>query len=55
MLMTEELNKLVVARASSEQVRRLAEDQGMLDLRSDGLAKVALGITTLSEVSRVVT
>ncbi|MEY2445660.1 MAG: type pilus assembly protein PilB [Ilumatobacteraceae bacterium] len=55
MLMTEELDKLVVGRVSSEEVRRVATDQGMMDLRSDGLAKVALGTTTLSEVSRVVT
>ena len=54
MPMSEELDKLVVARASSEDVRRVAVDQGLMDLRSDGLAKVALGLTTLSEVSRVV-
>ncbi len=54
MLMSEELDKLVVARASSEDVRRVAAEQGMMDLRSDGLAKVALGLTTLTEVSRVV-
>jgi type IV pilus assembly protein PilB len=54
MLMTEELNKLVVARVSSEEIHRVAMSQGMMDLRSDGLAKVALGTTTLSEVSRVV-
>jgi type IV pilus assembly protein PilB len=54
MLMSEELDKLVVARASSEDLRRVAMDQGMMDLRSDGLAKVALGTTTLQEVARVV-
>jgi Type II secretion system (T2SS), protein E, N-terminal domain len=53
-LMSEELDKLVVARASSEDLRRVAMDQGMMDLRSDGLAKVALGTTTLQEVARVV-
>jgi type IV pilus assembly protein PilB len=54
MLMSEELDKLVVSRASSEELRRVAVDQGMMDLRSDGLAKVALGTTTLQEVARVV-
>jgi type IV pilus assembly protein PilB len=54
MPMSEDLDKLVVARASSEDVRRVAVEQGLMDLRSDGLAKVALGLTTLSEVSRVV-
>ncbi len=54
MLMSEELDTLVVARASSEDIRRVATEQGMMELRSDGLAKVALGTTTLQEVSRVV-
>jgi type IV pilus assembly protein PilB len=53
--LSEELNKLVVARAPSDEVRRVAINQGMVELRTDGLAKVALGITTLPEVSRVVT
>ena len=35
-------------------MRRAAKAQGMMDLRSDGLAKVAMGNTTLEEVSRVV-
>ena len=48
MLMTEELDSLVVARASSEDIRRVATDQGMMELRADGLAKVALGTTTLA-------
>jgi type IV pilus assembly protein PilB len=54
MLMSEELNNLVVGRASSEDLRRVATAQGMMDLRADGLAKVALGTTTLQEVARVV-
>ena len=33
MLMTEELDSLVVARASSEDIRRVATDQGMMELR----------------------
>jgi type IV pilus assembly protein PilB len=54
MVMSEQLNDLVVTRASSDDVRRVAESQGMIDLRSDALAKVALGHTTLEEVARVV-
>ena len=54
MLMSEELDRLVVANVSSEELRRVATEQGMMDLRSDGLAKVALGNTTLAEVARVV-
>jgi type IV pilus assembly protein PilB len=54
MLMTEELQRLIVARASSEELHKISVAQGMTTLRQDGLAKVALGRTTLEEVSRVV-
>jgi type IV pilus assembly protein PilB len=54
MVMSEELDRLVVARASVDDLRRVAIEQGMMDLRSDGLAKVAMGDTTLEEVARVV-
>jgi type IV pilus assembly protein PilB len=54
MLMTEEIERLIVARASSDEIRRVAVDQGMVTLRRDGLAKVEAGRTTLEEVSRVV-
>ena len=54
LLFTEEIERLVVSRASSEEIRRVAVDQGMITLRQDGLAKVEAGRTTLEEVSRVV-
>ena len=54
MLISEEIERLIVGRASSDEIRRVATAQGMIGLRQDGLAKVALGRTTLEEVSRVV-
>ena len=54
LLMTEEVQRLIVARASSDDIRRTGVEQGMITLRQDGLAKVAAGRTTLEEVSRVV-
>ena len=54
MPMSEDLDTLIVRRASSDDVRHTATAQGMMCLRSDGLAKVALGMTSLEEVSRVV-
>jgi len=51
---TEEIERLAVARASSEQIARVAIEQGMQTLRQDGLAKVLLGRTTLEEIGRVV-
>ncbi|HSK21862.1 MAG TPA: ATPase, T2SS/T4P/T4SS family [Egicoccus sp.] len=54
MTVTEEIERLAVARASSEEIGRMAVQQGMQTLREDGLAKVLLGRTTLEEIGRVV-
>jgi type IV pilus assembly protein PilB len=54
MTVSEEIERMTVARASSEDISRVAVEQGMRTLREDGLAKVLLGRTTIEEVSRVV-
>ena len=54
MPVTEEIERLCVARASSEDIKRVAMDQGMKSLREDGLAKVMLGQTTVEEIGRVI-
>ncbi len=54
MPVSEEIERLCVARASSEEIKRTAIEQGMKTLRDDGLAKVLHGLTTLEEVGRVV-
>jgi type IV pilus assembly protein PilB len=54
MTVTEEIERLTVARASSEEITRVAVEQGMRPLREDGLAKVLLGRTTIEEIGRVV-
>jgi type IV pilus assembly protein PilB len=51
--MTEELESLAVIRASREEIERAAMEGGMRTLWDDGLAKVAAGITSLEELSRV--
>ncbi|MEV6598202.1 ATPase, T2SS/T4P/T4SS family [Actinoplanes sp. NPDC051346] len=48
-----EIESLTIRRASSGEIREVAIDQGMYDLRSDGLAKAAGGLTSVTEVSRV--
>ena len=53
MPVSEEIERLAVERASAHDVRRAAREQGMTDLRLDGLAKAALGQTSLPEVLRV--
>jgi type IV pilus assembly protein PilB len=54
MTVTEEIERLAVARASTEEITRVATEQGMRLLREDGLAKVLLGRTTIEEIGRVI-
>ena len=54
MLVTEEIERLIVSGASTDEVARVAQEQGMKTLREDGLAKVLMGATTLEEVARVI-
>src|SRR6266542_3578353 len=54
MNMSEEIERLVVERAPSEEIRRSARRDRMITLREDGLEKVRLGITSVEEVLRVV-
>jgi len=54
MLVTEEISRRVVERSSSEALGRTAVAQGMRTLRADGMVKVALGLTSMEEVLRVV-
>jgi type IV pilus assembly protein PilB len=54
MVVSETIERLAVERASGETIARAAEEEGMITLRSDGLSKVAAGITSLEEILRVV-
>ena len=54
MVVTEEIERLIVTGASTDEIAKLAREQGMRTLREDGLAKVALGHTTLEEIARVI-
>ncbi|GAA1948841.1 hypothetical protein GCM10009776_08600 [Microbacterium deminutum] len=53
MMMSDEIEQLVVARATGTAMRQLALQQGMVALRDDGWSKVAQGLTTIEEVLRV--
>jgi type IV pilus assembly protein PilB len=55
MLVSEEIEKLIIERRSTDDLKKVAVMEGMVPLRSDGLRKVALGVTSLEEVFRVVT
>jgi general secretion pathway protein E len=50
---TEDVRSLVLRRASSREIRRMAIDQGMVTLRQDGWARAVEGVTTIEEVLRV--
>jgi type IV pilus assembly protein PilB len=54
MPVSEEMERLAAEGRSSDEIRRLAIEQGMLPLRDDGLAKVRMGLTSLDEIFRVV-
>jgi type IV pilus assembly protein PilB len=48
-----EIESLTIRRASSNEIREVALAEGMYELRADGLAKAAGGLTSIREVSRV--
>jgi len=53
LVINEPIRELILARASSQQIKQKAISQGMLTLRQDGFKKVQQGLTTISEVIRV--
>ncbi|MGH2819474.1 MAG: type II secretion system ATPase GspE [Actinomycetota bacterium] len=54
MSVSEDLERMVVEHASSEDMKKVAVEQGMLTLRADGMEKVRLGQTSIEEILRVV-
>jgi type IV pilus assembly protein PilB len=54
MTVSEEIERLTVAHASSADIAQAAREQGMTTLREDGWAKVRMGLTSIEEILRVV-
>jgi len=54
MTVTEEIERLAVARASTDEIEKMASAQGMTSLREDGWLRVARGLTSIEEILRVV-
>ena len=52
--MSEEISQLTMAHKTAEEISRLAKEQGMIDLFSDGVQKILRGDTTMDELKRVV-
>jgi type IV pilus assembly protein PilB len=54
MVMSEEIERMTVERRSSEEIAKVAHEQGMLTLRQDGILKVLDGRTSIEELFRVI-
>ncbi len=49
----EAIQQLILKRATSAEIQRAAQEQGMVTMREDGYFKALAGYTTVSEVNRV--
>jgi type IV pilus assembly protein PilB len=54
LLVTEEVERLIVDRAHTEDIKKVALAQGMLTLRQSGMAQALAGMTSVEEILRVV-
>lgn len=50
---SETIQQMIVKRATSSEIQRVAMEEGMVSMREDGYLKVLDGRTTLNEVNRV--
>lgn len=50
---TEDIQELIIKRATSAEIQKRAKVQGMISMREDGYLKALAGYTTLTEVNRV--
>jgi len=53
LLVSEKIERLIVKKATAEEITKVAVAEGMQTLRQDGFAKVINGITSIEEVMRV--
>lgn len=54
MLMSDEIERLTVERANTEEIRKVAMAEGMKTLREEGLLQAKQGLTSIEEVMRVI-
>jgi type II secretory ATPase GspE/PulE/Tfp pilus assembly ATPase PilB-like protein len=52
-VISEEIRSLILRKAPTSEIRKLAMDRGMLTLREDGWRKARAGQTTVEEILRV--
>ncbi len=53
-LTDEKIEAVILQNPSEREIAKAAEDQGILTMKQDGIIKVLQGITTLSELARVI-
>jgi len=54
MLVSEAIERLTVERKSADEISRVAQAEGMITLREDGIQKVLQGLTSMEEIARVI-
>ena len=54
MLKSEEIERMTAEHRSSEEIAKVAREQGMRTLREDGIEKVRAGHTSIEEIMRVI-
>jgi type IV pilus assembly protein PilB len=54
LLLSEEMERMIIERRSTEDLVKVAIMEGMISLKKDGLRKVGMGLTSLEEIFRVV-
>ena len=54
MLVSEAIERLTVERKSADEISRVAQAEGMISLREDGIEKVLKGVTSVEEIARVI-
>ena len=54
MVVSEAIRRLTVERKSADEIGRVAQAEGMKNLREDGIDKVLQGLTSIEEIARVI-
>ena len=54
MPMSEKIEQLTVDRASADDIRKVAIEEGLRTLKDDGFEKIKMGLTSIEEIMRVV-
>lgn len=50
---SDEIQELILKRSTSSEIQKMAQKQGMINMREDGYLKALQGMTTIAEVNRV--